>query len=589
MITSSTTNRKRTVRARTTVPPMASDLEIRRDVMARIDKSCFDILIKEFSLLSDSKNSGRVFEIFRYTNSLLSRAPDRTTSKTRRRNVISMQMHNAYQLSKILEILEIFTKEATKLYDETMAHVGPVGTSIGEILNGMPEELLSLTIDMACDNMRDLVRLSHVNRRFRAAAEGVTHLCSHIDPSLTLGKLDAYLSWTKNSNLHIEISQYQGVGAKENEVPMQFYLDRIIPTSHRWQSLQLLCGNEDISQDSPEYTQIKTRMAGIDLSKLRRLEYTYKHGSSPEGSVHTGVSPSGHIYSTWSFPNLRNASFKKLIPHPFPHHITSLTLDLPDRERKDEELANHLWGVQTFLKESPSIVVLRIRTAFKIDVGFDVSYPKLTMPNVQELSLGCKFDAVQAPERHPLSSFVQSLSLPRVSGLSIQFEVYDKAGFGLYNVNTFRRSVDIAHMILPLIPPDSSRIQTLGFAIMSNSHNVIASFYVPIQNFPSVQDLSLDCSGYANDILLATNPSKHSYDFPPINRLSISGCTKGGALFLEQVLQLLAKSDGKPLVNIKNCSSISRAQALDLVGAENLTYSPREGELAIPSLPRFQS
>ena len=59
-------------------------------------------------------------------------------SGSRNPTMISGQLHGVHQLSRILEILEIYTAEATKLYNEAMARVGPICQSIGKILNDMP-------------------------------------------------------------------------------------------------------------------------------------------------------------------------------------------------------------------------------------------------------------------------------------------------------------------------------------------------------------------------------------------------------------------------------------------------------------------
>ncbi|KLO06365.1 hypothetical protein SCHPADRAFT_1002382 [Schizopora paradoxa] len=549
---------------------MTIDLELRRDVGDRIDENGLNALVKEFGYLSETLVSGRMFDRFRRDNWLSNDALSRFDSGSRGPAMISMQLHGAYQLSKILEILEIYTTEATKLYNEAMARVGPIGLSIGKILNGMPSELLSLTVEKACNGMRDLVKLSHVNHRFRGVAEGLPHLCSHIAPNTTPSGLDASIAWSKNVGLQIQISQYQCIPANTREVPLQLYLDKIIPVSHRWQSLELLCANENFLQDPTGYVQIQTRITGLHLPSLQCLEYTYMRSGIPGENV----SPSGHIYSTWRVPNLRDALFRKIIPKPFAHSITTLTLELPHRVRNDEELSHHLKGVHLFLKESPSIEVLRICTPFLINEGFNVTYPRVVMPNVRNISLRCTFVAFEDPKIHPLSSFMRSLNLPTISELRIEFEIHDKVGFNAHH--TLAREVDITDTILLLIPSDSHRIRTLSFEIVSNSYNLLPSFHIPFHVLPSLQDLSLECSGHSNNILLTSERPSHSYDFPPIKRLSIYGSRKEGESFLEQILRLFAKSNGeelKPLVDIKYCSSITEARAIELVGAGSLKYS----------------
>lgn len=486
----------------------------------------------------------------------------------------SMAIHGTYQLHGILEVLGVFTKEASKLYDEAMARVEPIGKSLGKILDAMPIELLSLTMEYACSSMQDLVRLSHVNRRFRSIATGLTELSSNITPSLRPGALAACLAWSGNAGLHIQLSQYQCIPFTEHEIAVKPYLDKIIPSAHRWQSLELLCANRDFLKDSSGYTEIQKRVAGLDLQSLRQLEYTYMRGYSRDDNMASQVHPSGHIYTTWKIPNLREVSFRKIVPQPFPHSITSLTLELPEHERDEEELSLHLHGVHSFLKESPSIEVLRIHTKFKTKATMAFNFPKLAMHNVREIGVRCKLDALETSAGHPLISFMRSLDVPTVSSLNIQVHLHQRFGWNVHN--PLEREVNIVDTIFGLVPSNRALIRTLHLGVSSEAFSAHPVLRIPFQCLPSLRDLSLQFGGESNNICLASEMPTHASDFPTIDRLSLYGCAEGGASFLKEVVYALVRARGmehKLCVSVRYCSSIEKAEALKYVDGDMLKYN----------------
>ncbi|KLO06363.1 hypothetical protein SCHPADRAFT_692561 [Schizopora paradoxa] len=556
---------------------MAVNLERRRDVGGRIDKSCLKILVKEFGFLDGSPNYGTLYDDLRNAHGLSNAQFAQFDAGSRNPATIALQMHGVYKLSRIIELLDIFTKEATKLHDEAMARVGPIGNSVGNILNRMPDELLSLTMEHACSGLQDLVMLSHVNRRFRGVAEGLSHMCTDITPSLTPAELEASLVWSRNAGLHVKLSQYQCVPFTKYDIPIEPYLDKIVPASHRWKSLEILCASKEFMKSTTGYTQIQTRLTGLDLSRLQSLKYTYMGDFKPGSSTLTVVDSPGHIYNTWKAPNLRDVTFNKIIPYPYPHSITTLTLELQERGPHDLAFSNDLLAVNIFLKESPSVEVLRIFTTSRSRGATAINYPKLKMPNVREVSLRCSFDGLEVSEAHPLSCFMRSLDVQNLSTLVIRFELFNQVNHYDAN-NPANIDVDITDMIMGLVPMSRSRIETLGISITSIEHNNLRpSFNLPFQNFWSLRDLTLEFWGYSNNIILASDSPVRPYDFPPINHISLFGCHEGGTAFLEEVYKLLAKTHGaesKPRVDVRFCSSIEKARALEIVGDDYLKYNP---------------
>ncbi|KLO12145.1 hypothetical protein SCHPADRAFT_998368 [Schizopora paradoxa] len=555
---------------------MAVNLELRRDVGDRIDKSCLKVLVKEFGFLSDSPSYGTLYDDLRNAHGLSNEQFAQFDSGLRDPATIALQMHGAYKLSRIIELLGIFTKEATTLYNETMTRVEPtgIGNSVGNILNNMPVELLSLTMEHACSGLQDVVRLSHVNRRFRGVAKGLSHMCTDITPSLTPAELEASLVWSGNAGLHIKLSQNQCIPFTKYGIPIEPYLDKIVPASHRWKSLKIFCASKDFMQNTTGYTQIQTRLTGLDLPSLRSLEYTYMGDIKPGGSTMTVADQPGHIYNTWRAPNLRDVKFIKIIPYPYPHSITTLTLELQNRDGNTLAFSNDLLAVNNFLKESPSVEVLHIITSSRSRAATAVNYPELKMPNLRRVTLRCKLDASEVSEAQPLSCFMRSLEVQQLSALLVRFELFDRAN---------PPDVNVTNMIMELIPTNRSRIEKLGISITTNKYNSNPrriprpSFNFPFQNFCSLRDLTLEFLEYSNTIVLASDSPVQPYDFPPIKHISLYGCHEGGTAFLEEVYRRLAKTHGaeiKPLVEIRFCSSIEKARALEIVGVEYLKYNP---------------
>ncbi len=104
--------------------------------------------------------------------------------------------------------------------------------------------------------------------------------------------------------------------------------------------------------------------------------------------------------------------------------------------------------LQSFLRESPTIEVLRISSLYLRHSNAPYQFPALTMRNVQEFCVHCSFDSsVVNPAMHLFALFMQSLCLPTVSLLKIQVDLARTA----HHTNPVQ--IDVSDMALGLLPP----------------------------------------------------------------------------------------------------------------------------------------
>ncbi len=471
---------------------------------------------------------------------------------------ISSAIHGTYNLQRLVSTLDAFGKEAAQLLHQVRADVERIGSKIGKLLNYLPDELLAETMAFACDGdgVGDLVTFSHINRRFRIIAMGMVDVWGTITPFVRPDCVAACLARSIGSALRVQIALVPPDRIlRQHGTGLPPYLDAILPTAHRWQSLDF----EGPPHETVTSTMLLDRCTELDLPDLERLQYTVGIVNNIEDDV-----PGRHIYSTWRTPKLREVSFRNVVPLPFTRcSIRSFTLELP---KHDWRLTARLEKLQSFLRESPTIEVLRISSLYLTHSNAPYQFPALTMRNVQEFCVHCSFDSSTVnPTMHPFAQFIQSLSLPAVSLFKIQVDLAKTA----HHSNPVQ--IDVSDMALDLLPPPTrcpARMVDIVVCLGRNVQTAAAIFYMPFQRFPSLQELSLQVDGsvfLAGDIGLA---------FPALKRLSINGCWSRSLTFLREVIYRLKVWHGPEHklshVSIKDCSFETKGEALEIVDEDRL-------------------
>ncbi len=232
--------------------------------------------------------------------------------------------------------LDTFSKEATKLLHEVSADVERVGMGLEGSCLVCRDELLAATMAFACDGLEDLVKFSHVNRRFRIIAMGMVDVWGSITPFLHPDCVAACLSRNKSCPLRVQILPVTPKrNAHQLENGLQPYLDTILPTAHRWKSLAY--------ESAP--------LPGYVESLAFKILKGVLHRTRPSGSRTTSVYLLGGVLSLLTTvllgtafqggtftrrgetPKLREITFRNIVPRAFTCcSITSFTMEIPKRE-----------------------------------------------------------------------------------------------------------------------------------------------------------------------------------------------------------------------------------------------------------------
>ncbi len=439
---------------------------------------------------------------------------------------ISRVIDGTCKLQRLLSLIDALHKTTETLYNRINEKVRHVSDKFGRSLMTLPDELLSITMRFACasqphclpsERTMDLLSLSHVNKRFRYLALGMSDMWANISPRLSPMLIEAWLAWSKCAGLRIEVSPCSRFKLLDP------YMDKVIPVAHRWRELVL-----DYSSSNREVRKILLHRCDVlDLPNLERFEFEYRGSTYSDDETRP-------VYLSWRTPKLQEISFRGIVPKPFQGaSIKVVTMEFQHNRNYFRSLNLHPF--HSFLRATPSIEKLRVD--FEIPVGFlsnqvTEAFQSLTMNSVHTLELSCRYSFSWVTDRPlPFHFFMQSLDCPNLRRVYVLFRIenFDREGLG--------GDIDISDLVFGLIPAsvEPSPIQDLEIRICTlKPHQCFLS--IPFQKFPALRVLSLQIDGHLKAPPLLADETSTTDVFPVLERVELNHCKGGTVGFLRSVV-----------------------------------------------------
>ncbi len=326
-------------------------------------------------------------------------------------------MHGTYQLTEITSLLDLLHKTAEDLLHEKAANVQRASSGSGQGLDRLPDELLVQIMKLVFSpcHQAEAIREAH--------AITVPH-------QQTFPKSCNRNTRRVGDHLHVCLSRVNRrmFGSERTRWIKHYYRD-----SKGYLLVWILHGQDTHSRISVENVEfqwshkevenqeIKSRCIRLDLPKLERLEYTLQKQTN---------ALTDHIYLSWRLSNLREISFRGVVPRHIPgSSISSVTIrffGIPD-----EDFNRSLCEFYSFLQATPTLERLEFKCrVFASRRWTTMHFPRLNMENLRSVEIICGYQVWDAlvpsdspTDEHPLCLLVQSLHSPNLERLGIFVEL----------------------------------------------------------------------------------------------------------------------------------------------------------------------
>lgn len=494
----------------------------------------------------------------------------------------------AYQLHSTISLIDTLKMVAQNNLTPTRSE---------SVLESLPDELLAIAMRFACENVFDLITLSHVNREFRDAALGVTDMWSHLDMSMPKEIRRLCIERSKNAPLHLVLTGNEGENAYCNEddpcasdpeLQLTTCLVEFARHCSRWENIKFFM---PVTSDRSMFSDASILYWALSQKFFHALQVPHLETLTLSHSIRFQDTPGLdkdarseankriHFYHLWDAPHLRMLSFSGIVPVAIPGaSIQELSLDLRG-QLGYLDFAVALNDLHTFLRETPT---LRKLTLWSFAVGIAMpgqtcNFLPITLGNLQELTF--LVDHLP-PFEHgiELSSFVHCLHLPTLSTLVIKLalrqpgeEIEIRPGRWFRNVRT------LAESLIPRLG-DLSSLTDLSLFVFDSNPTILAVAGLDLARFSSLRTLTLGVSG---DLMVLPGWTLHPNvrKGGSLEQVNLLGCNSGAETFLEWITdQLRGGGEGEnglrklKKVVVKKCASAMIERLVRLIPAHKLEF-----------------
>lgn len=323
-----------------------------------------------------------------------------------------MAVRATNQLEAMITLLDVLKIAAHKIWIPARAGLNRATQTLGHLLQRLPEELLAQTMRFACSDVFDLIKLSHVSRRFRNVALSLADMWSFISSDLPTEIVRLCLERSKSASLHVFFAEMENNYDLDNfytlsnnsntpdpESQLKTYIHETARRCSRWTNIKFampVSSHRYFATASYMLYWVLAREFYADLHVPRLASLSILHsGCLLDDRDHEAYGLSRaetidviHFYHSWKAPNLRTLTFSGIIPAPIPGaSIEVLHLDI----RVDEQDIDFYVALQElfyFLQETPSLRKLKIYTypGGTKDADEPCSLQTVTLQNLQELT-----------------------------------------------------------------------------------------------------------------------------------------------------------------------------------------------------------
>ncbi len=184
-----------------------------------------------------------------------------------------------YELNSAIAILEVMKTGATEILATMEPSAMRVGARFGQLLlTRLPDEIISNVLRFAChDDVRKLVTFSHVNRRLRAVALGMTRmwtrLSSNTHPGLVRACVERSRSAVGDRGFEVSLS----VTSKDFALMERYFSKTRAQSGHDVQKLLFVATLEEMTSVSKQWrsfmfdmvTRARTSASSKSLTSFR--------------------------------------------------------------------------------------------------------------------------------------------------------------------------------------------------------------------------------------------------------------------------------------------------------------------------------
>lgn len=494
----------------------------------------------------------------------------------------------ADQLKSMIVLLDVLKMAARDIRKLSLAGLDCAGRNFGRLLQSLPNELLAETMRYACSDTIDLLKLSHVNRRFRDVARSMSNFWTHISSDMPTRALQLYLKKGNNAPLHVLFDEkYSDYGFEDfyavddspgPESQLESNIHEIARSCSRWKDIEFLMPesmeNEfDLgSRSYILYEILSARFHDLVVPRLESLSLSHQ-GCAPDNRAYNTreeINSMLYFYRSWKAPNLRRLSFTGLIPTSIPGaSIEVLSLDIHvDKSAMDFSVA--LQDLISFLQETPSLQKLEIRTYSsgftREDHNPAGDLPTVVLENLQVLEM--LVDQIPpGPENGVLfASFVRSLRLPNLTTLSVKLALEDESN------ETEQDVTELMNDLIPNLGTDP-RLENLSVFVYDSLYPCLPMMSITLDKYPCLRTLTVGING---ELLVTSGSALHPNvkKNGSLEQVNLLACTQGVGGFLAWIADQLRDSDGlrRLKVAVRRCESTSERRLLKLVSPGKLEF-----------------
>ncbi|KLO08477.1 hypothetical protein SCHPADRAFT_1000927 [Schizopora paradoxa] len=505
-------------------------------------------------------------------------------------------MRANFEMNSLAFLLEVLRPATRAMQMQEVARA-----KLGQLLHGLPQELLSETLHYACSDVFDLIKFSHVNRRFRQAALGVTSLWSRVSSDMSTELVRLCIERSGNASLHVvfnegakkyscfDLGNIQSDDPKSDKIEARLkvkdFTVEVAKSSTRWKSIEFhmpYSVERVLYYDGTShslYLWLTGELRNLDLSRLESLSIKHQ-GCLPDRSdgdfvsSKEGVFSLMHFYASWEAPKLRSLSFTALIPAPIQGaSIEELTLDIrADPDEMDFSVA--LQDLLGFLAATPSLHTLVLRSYYR---GYkDGDQPLLFSPVVLENLKSLTLTVDEEPEipggDFLFTSFVASLRIPNLISLAVRIIAEDISS---------EEQRDVTELVNSLIPDlgVNPRLENLSVFVYVYDDEDKPTMSIPLEKYPSLQSLEISLDGKLSVTPGSTLHPKMKKS-RSLKQITLDDCAFGVEEWISWIVGELRRGGNLEQLKVvlKGCEFTSERSLMELISPGRLEIEQHAGD-----------
>ncbi|KLO08476.1 hypothetical protein SCHPADRAFT_1000926 [Schizopora paradoxa] len=420
------------------------------------------------------------------------------------------EVHDAtFEVNSMIDVLDVLRSAANAIKTQALTAIESTAGKFGRLLQRLPQELLSETIRYACSDIFDLIKFSHVNRRFRQAALGISSLWSRVSSDMPIDLVRLCLERSGNSSLYVVFNEankdysceeLEDHSASNTRLRVRDFTAEVSKFCTRWKNIELrmpLSYDRELQFEGSSYSLylwLTSKFGNLHLPRLESLSIKHR-GCLPDDRGFTFVSSKEgvvmlmYFYTSWKASNLRSLSFTGLIPAPIQGaSIEGLVLDMrvgPD----DMNFSIALHDLLGFLAGTPSLQTLSLHTYHSGEIwgNQSLSLPTTVLEKLKTLTLNVERDQEITNGDIFFNAFVRSIRLPNLSSFSLSVSLED----------TFEeeRERDVTDLVNSLIPDFGAHPRIENFSLFVYDCTLSAAINLALDKYPYLRSLEVRVDG----------------------------------------------------------------------------------------------